>query len=260
MTTSDKGGEMAAEPHNDDNRDDNRDDACLRYLIGESPDASLDPFDQAELDAMLATLSDPLTWDDPPSDLGDRIVGLIADDAWTAGTAGTARAATVETARTSAARSGTRRRFGWVGPALLGAAAAGLIAAGAAVVTRDDSADKRSFTADATITLVGTDLAPGVSGTAEVEAVQSGLWIRLDLPGLPRRDGADFYEAWLRSEDGEGLVPIGTFHEGDDIVLWAGVSIEDYPIITVTRESVAGPQAPEQGSAGEVVARGQLTP
>ena len=71
------------------------------------------------------------------------------------------------------------------------------------------------------------------------------------------RDGDDFYQAWLRSEDGNGLVPIGSFHEGDNVSLWAGVRIDDFPILTVTRETVAGPKDPSQGTSGEVVVRGQ---
>jgi hypothetical protein len=64
----------------------------------------------------------------------------------------------------------------------------------------------------------------------------------------------------LKSEDGARLVPIGTFHDADDVSLWAGVPIEEYPIITVTRETVAGPTSPEQGSSGDVVVTGRLQP
>jgi hypothetical protein len=71
------------------------------------------------------------------------------------------------------------------------------------------------------------------------------LRITLDATGLPRRDGGDFYQAWLRNEDGV-LIPIGTFHEADDVVLWAGVSLEDFPTLTVTEETADNDQASSQ--------------
>ena len=37
-----------------------------------------------------------------------------------------------------------------------------------------------------------------------------------------------FYQAWLRNAAGV-LVPIGTFNEGRNVTLWAGVSPKDYP-------------------------------
>ena len=71
---------------------------------------------------------------------------------------------------------------------------------------------------------------------------QSGLRIELDATGLPRRDNGLFYQAWLRNEAGD-LVPIGTFHDGDDVTLWAGVAAEDFPTLTVTEEAADGDQA-----------------
>ena len=44
-------------------------------------------------------------------------------------------------------------------------------------------------------------------------------------PGCRDSTTAQFYEAWLKDADGV-LVPIGTFNEGVDVVLWAGVSPE----------------------------------
>ena len=43
--------------------------------------------------------------------------------------------------------------------------------------------------------------------------------------------------------DRDVLVPIGTFNEGGDVVLWAGVSPVDFPTLTVTREEADGDQA-----------------
>jgi hypothetical protein len=106
---------------------------------------------------------------------------------------------------------------------------------------------------DAQIALGPTELVPGASGSAKVRALQSGLEIRLDATGLPRRDGGKFYEAWLKGP--KGLVPIGTFHEATNVTLWAGVSLEDFPTLTVTEEEADGDQA----SSGRKVLLGSVT-
>jgi hypothetical protein len=113
---------------------------------------------------------------------------------------------------------------------------------------------------DRQVAVSATDLAPDIDGTVGVRTVRSGVELRIDAPGLPRRDGGDFYEGWLKSCDGAQLVPIGTFHELADVTAWAGVSTDDFPILTVTREAVAAPQDVAQGSSGEVVLTAQVGP
>ena len=49
-----------------------------------------------------------------------------------------------------------------------------------------------------------------------------------------------------------------TYHDLDKATGWAGVSIDDYPVLTVTREHVAPPKDAAQGSSGEVVVSGKL--
>ena len=71
----------------------------------------------------------------------------------------------------------------------------------------------------------------------------------------PRREGALFYQAWLRNSAGV-LVPIGTFNDGRKVTLWAGVSPKEYRSLTVTRERADGNQA----SSGEKVLVGTATP
>ena len=72
---------------------------------------------------------------------------------------------------------------------------------------------------------------------------------------FPACQGGLFYQAWLRNAAGV-LVPIGTFNEGEDVTLWAGVSPKDYPTLTVTRERSDGDQA----SSGERVLVGAARP
>jgi len=90
------------------------------------------------------------------------------------------------------------------------------------------------------VPLEPTDLLPGASGRVRLDETESGVWIRLDAAGLPRRDDGAFYQAWVRTP--QGLVPIGTFHTGDDVVLWSGVGIADTNAVTVTLEEDDGNQ------------------
>ena len=104
----------------------------------------------------------------------------------------------------------------------------------------------------AEITLTATDLLPGASGRAQLKETASGVRIWIDAPGLPRRDGGDFYQAWLRGE--QGLVPIGTFHSGENVTLWAGVDMDEFPTLTITEEAADG----NQESSGRRVLVGRL--
>ena len=99
--------------------------------------------------------------------------------------------------------------------------------------------------------LAATELAPEAAGQAVITEEDSGLRIELHATGLPRREGNEFYQAWLRGES--GLVPIGTFHTGDDVVLWAGVTLDEFPTLTITREVVG-----DQESSGERVLVGTV--
>ncbi|HET9765979.1 MAG TPA: anti-sigma factor, partial [Thermoanaerobaculia bacterium] len=69
----------------------------------------------------------------------------------------------------------------------------------------------------------------------------------------PRLEGGRFYEAWLRNADGV-LVPIGTFNEGRNVTLWAGVPPKEFTTLTVTREQADGDQA----SSGDKVLVGTV--
>ena len=70
----------------------------------------------------------------------------------------------------------------------------------------------------------------------------SGWRIEIDATGLPRLDDGRFYQAWLKGDD-DVLVPIGTFNEPREVVLWAGVSPRRFPTLTVTEEEADGDQA-----------------
>ena len=185
---------------------------------------------------IVALLSDPSLWQEPGNDLEDRIATAISDE----------RLVVVPI-------TGQRSRQ-WRGR--FAAAAIGAAAAAAVVLVAVPRDDQQS--ADASIAVVGTDLAPGISGNAGITTVTSGVRIDFSVKGLPRREGSEFYEAWLKNCAGTELVPIGTYHDLDDATGWAGVSVDDYPLLTVTREQVAAPKDAAQGSSGEVVVSGKL--
>lgn len=101
--------------------------------------------------------------------------------------------------------------------------------------------------------LAPTDLVPDASGEATLTKTSSGWRIELDAAGLPRLQNGRFYQAWLRNAAGV-LVPIGTFNEGRDVTLWAGVSPKDFTTLTVTREPADG----DQTSSGQRVLVGTV--
>jgi ferric-dicitrate binding protein FerR (iron transport regulator) len=142
------------------------------------------------------------------------------------------------------ARRRPQRRWLPHGVALAGAAVAAVLAVGIGIAVLDSGGSSQRYHA----ALGPTSLVPAASGEATMTKTSSGWRIELNATGLPRRDGARFYEAWLRNAAGV-LVPIGTFNDGRDVTLWAGVSPKDFPTLTVTRERADGDQA----SSGEKV-------
>jgi hypothetical protein len=135
---------------------------------------------------------------------------------------------------------------------LAGATAAVAVLAVVAVIALESGTSSVHFRA----ALGPSALAPGASGKATLSKTASGWRIELHATGLPRLDDGAFYEAWLR--DGTGvLVPVGTFNDGRDVTLWAGVSpAKGFTTLTVTRERADGNQA----SSGEKVLVGTVQP
>lgn len=211
-------------------------------VVGDDGD-DLTSDERALLASVDALLADPATWSEPSAEVERRVVSAIAAE----------RAATLQPNVTRIGEAPRR----WRGTAL--AALCGAAAAAFATVLILDRDDEQVEAADAVVELVGSDLAPGVSGSAELRSVPSGVEIRITAPGLPRRDGGDFYQMWVKNCAETELVPAGTFHDVAEAIGWVGVPSEEYPVITVTRERIAGPNDPLQGSSGEVVLAGALT-
>jgi hypothetical protein len=232
-------------------------------------DDELTPEEAATIEAFSALLVDEAMWDGPSAGLEDLIVAQIAAER----DAGAERGATPDVDEPapaghpqgddvspagvvplSAARS-ARRRSWWVaaGAAVAGAAAAALITT--AVVNQDNGP---STAGSQRVELSGTDLAPSAAGSARLRTETSGIRIDLDVNGLPDRVGGDFYQVWLKNCAGTLLIPAGSYHNLDNVVAWAGVSLADFPLITVTEETAVGGKDPAQGTSGKIVASGKI--
>lgn len=228
------------------------DDDRIAYLEGLGGEG-LDAAERAQLDELTSALADPSAWYGPAPSLEDRVVAAVRQ----ARAAGTEAPAGQPVAPSPGAAPG---RSGWrPGRRLVGLAAAAAVAVLAGLVGflaggaggGGDGRPEPSFE----VALAGTDLAPGVAGTATLAETTSGWEVRLDVPGLARLGDGRYYQAWLRDEAGV-LVPIGSFNEGRDVVLWAGVGPHRFPTLTVTVEAADG----EQGSSGQRVLVGEARP
>lgn len=225
----------------------------------EPEDEHLSP---AVLDELSSLLGDPSMWEDVDQADEDAIVAAIADlgerEPTTAPSAPVVRETPV-TEQPWAARPAqdealaevvpisTVRR--WAGPIVAGIAAALAMLVGASFFAGDD--DRSGVD----LALEATELAPGAEGVVEIIDTPNGTVLRLDVSGLAPAPEDTYYEAWLR-KDAEVGVSAGTFHlrgGGGEIELWAGVTIEDYPLFTVTIQ----PEAQVE-SSGQVVLRGRV--
>jgi hypothetical protein len=177
----------------------------------------LTPAERAELDELHRSLADPAVWVEPHPDLQEQIVAAIG------------------------AESGRRRPRRYV---VLGAAAVVLAASLAAGITLANRDEPVTFAAS----LKGTELAPAASGEVTLTKTASGWKITLHADGLPRRANGEYYEAWLKDASG-ALVPVGTFNDGANVTLWAGVPPTAFPTFTITRQLAGGGPA----STGQVV-------
>jgi hypothetical protein len=204
-------------------------------------DGSLAPERRAALEARVAA----------SSELADRLAEQQRAVALTRNAAAEVEAPAGLRARIDAERklrSAPRpRRFVLAGAAAAAATAVAAIAIGLAVFGSSNSGQR--FEA----ALSPTALVPTAQGDATLTKTSSGWRIELDATGLPRLEGGRFYEAWLRNGAG-ALVPIGTFNEGRDVTLWAGVSPKNFTTLTITREQADGDQA----SSGEKVLVGTV--
>jgi hypothetical protein len=205
-----------------------------------TPDPDLPPIG---LGADVRTLlADASTWVEPGPDLGERVVAAVASEA---------------TSPIPAADAAGPGRWRSVRPALVGAAAAVVLLFAAVVVFSalgGSDADR-----PLAVELVPTGLVAGAAGDIEVSSTPSGLRIDLDAVGLPRRDAGAYYEGWVVADAGE-WIPVGTFHQGEGVVLWAGLDLDRVREFTITLEVAPTGTEADHGSSGEVVLKADVVP
>jgi hypothetical protein len=193
-------------------------------------------------DRILAILRQEEQWVDPPVDLEDRTLATMRAEL------DTRPASAVD--ELAVARERRSRRKRWAAVLVAGVAAVAFGAVATVAVTGHDKPESTIAI------LAGTELEPDAAGRANITPMDSGFEIKLDISGLPPAPAGTYYQGWLRNRDGDA-VTIGTFHgrEGtNDIILWSGVDIADYPTLTVTiQQEGAGAE-----SSGQVVLRGKI--
>lgn len=218
-------------------RRDESDDYELAELAALA-DGSLAPERRAALEARIAA----------SAELADRLAEQERAVALTRSAAAEVEAPADLRARIEARRH-TRRLPVRPTAVLLGAAATAAVALILALGVFDSGTSAERLY----VALAATESAPGAEGDATLTKADSGWRIELDATGLPRLEGRRFYQAWLRNAAGV-LVPIGTFNEGRDVTLWAGVSPKVFTTFSVTRELADG----DQESSGDRVLVGTV--
>ena len=186
---------------------------------------------------LAAMLSNPSVWADPPPLLGRTVVARVCAEVSTVSDQLRRSPDVVLPMRPMA-----HRRISSRSVRLLAVAAGLALAIGSSsfLLRRQPTMPSTSFA------LSATPLQPGAVGNVKITETTSGLRIELNATGLPRRDGNQFYEAWCKGP--AGLVPVGTFHSGEKVTLWAGVALRDFPGFTITQEEIGS-----QDSSGKKV-------
>lgn len=198
------------------------DEFRARYLAGEdnnTADAHLAGCAacrslQADLGAGRRALTDRAIWEEPPPELENQVVALIAGSH-------------------NRNTAGAGRLDRWIRP--LAAAAAVLVVVGLYGVLRPPSPDWE-------VVMPGTSLAPLATSTVTGWNTQSGTRMVLAVNGLDPAPPGYVYEFWL--SQGPLHISAGTFTADGDIELSTGVARANFPRLWVTLEPLDDDQSP----------------
>jgi hypothetical protein len=219
-------------------------DDRIAYLAGEDV-ASLPADELAALDALRAELGAAAIWDEPPGDLEGQVVMAVS------------RAAAEERSheRVSAPSLWTRlrARLSLRRPMLALSLSIPVAAAAAVAIVLVTSSNTTTPALQFAMVVQGTPLAPAAHGSATLTKTTSGWRIQLSATGLPRREGKNYYQAWLKNADGI-LVPVGTFNDARKVTLWSGVPVTKFRTLTVTQQVANG----DPKSSGRKVLTGTI--
>lgn len=240
-----------------------RDDDLIAYLAGEEG-PPLPAEEAAALDALRAELRSPAAWEEPPADLEDQVVMAVTQAARTDGGRARGRSADGGRARGRSADGGRQRApsASWWErvrarmsrrPALALSLTLPVAAVAAVAIVLITTSSSASPELQFAMVVQGTALAPAAHGSATLTKHTSGWQIKLSATGLPRREGRQFYEAWLKNAAGI-LVPVGTFNDARDVTLWSGVPVTKFRSLSVTEQVLNGNPA----SSGRRVLTGTI--
>ncbi len=224
-------------------------DDRIAYLAGEDA-VSLPADELAALDALRAELGMAAIWDEPPGGLEDQVVMAVARAV--AEERGPERAPSPSPSPSLRSRLRARlppRRPMFALLLSLPVAAAAAVA----IVLVSTSGTTTPPALQFAMVVQGTPLAPGAHGSAKLTKTTSGWRIQLSATGLPRREGTEYYEAWLKNAAGI-LVPVGTFNEARKVTLWSGVPVTKFRSLTVTQQVANG----DPKSSGRKVLTGTI--
>jgi hypothetical protein len=186
-------------------------------------------------------LAAPATWEAPRPNLGDRVLAAIEAEA--------VIGPPTPMPPSPPSRGDGDQRRSWMRPVLIGVAATMVFLFGGLVVLAalNDPGERRVFDLE----LVPTGVVDDAAGSADLIVTDAGIRVDLDAVGLPRREGGRHYAGWLELDDGTA-VPIGSFHDGIDVVLWGGVEFERVERLEITLEDAVPVDDPAQASSGRV--------
>jgi hypothetical protein len=215
-------------------------DDRIAYLAGEDV-TSLPADEVAALDALRAELGAEAVWDEPPGDLEEQVVMAVTRAAAQERAARAREPGTApeERRRSQSLWSRLRARLSLRRPAFALSLSLPVAAAAAVAIILVTSSGTTTPPLQFAMVVQGTPLAPDAHGSATLTKTLSGWRIQLSATGLPRRDGKNFYEAWLKNADGV-LVPVGTFNDARKVTLWSGVPVTKFRSLTVTQQVANG--------------------
>lgn len=207
--------------------------------------AALTPDERATVDQLRAVLAHPAVWMEPP----DLPVHPVAIDT-ALDPIPTSPAPDLVPTGATATRVGTPWRDLWRSRRLRwGLGTGGLAAAVAVAVTTTLLPGGESVRFD----LAGTAAVPGAHASVTAVKEDAGWHIALDASDLPAAAEGTYYQGWVVR--GSSYVPLGTFHlrQAGEVQLWAGVPVDEYSRLEITRQRVGGEQSP-----GELVLYGDI--
>jgi hypothetical protein len=190
----------------------------------------LDPAEQVTMDRVRSMLAHPAVWLDPP-DLPVHPAALETP-------------AEEQTAPAPAKPKRSRRLRWGLGAGVATALAAAVLAVSILAWPRHETVR---------FALAGTDRVPAAHASVTATKLDAGWHITLDTDDLPGAPQGTYYQGWVVR--GSDYVPLGTFHlrQPGEVELWAGVPVDEYTRLEVTRQQVGGSQAP-----GELVLVGAI--